>query len=144
MPSACNDDEEHEDQDLQDESAEDDVLAKFDAVVVLGLHQHTSTTALYEETQNVSSHEDFSNPIGAYDRVGGRVGAQDQTSENHVDGRSEQNRSDEDKDGLNNVRRFGDGVIVCCSTSTVSDGLELRKKSAEVLKVQKCDVPKHQ
>ena len=39
VPCARNDDKEHKDQDLQDETSKDDVLAALDTVVVLGLHQ---------------------------------------------------------------------------------------------------------
>lgn len=132
MPSARNNDKEHKDQDLQNETTEDDVLAELYTVVVLGLNQHTSTTALDEKAQNIASHEDLGDPVGAYDGVRGGVGTHDQTSEDHVDRGGEQDGSNENEDRLDDVRRLGNGVIMCCSSRTVTDSLELGKASVEI------------
>jgi hypothetical protein len=95
VPCARDDDEEQEDQDLQDETTEDDVLAHLDTILIFGLHKHTSTAALDKETKDISSHEDLCEPVGAYERVRCGVSAHDQASEDHVDGGSEQDRGDQ-------------------------------------------------
>jgi hypothetical protein len=67
VPRPSDDDKEQEDQDLQDQTTKNNILASLDTVLVIGLYQHASTTALYEETQDVSGNEDLRDPIGAHD-----------------------------------------------------------------------------
>lgn len=85
VPCSRNSDEEQKYPDLQDETTEDDVLTSFDAILIVGLHQHTSTATLDEETKNISSHKDLCDPDGAYDRVGCGASAHDQAPKDHVD-----------------------------------------------------------
>ena len=46
MPDTRYDDEEAEDEDLENEAAEDDVFAAFEAVGVRGGYEHAGATAL--------------------------------------------------------------------------------------------------
>jgi hypothetical protein len=76
MPDACYSDEEHEDQNLQDQSTENDVLAPLEASCIVGADKQTSATSLYEETENITSDEDLGDPFRANDGVRGGVGAE--------------------------------------------------------------------
>jgi hypothetical protein len=129
VPCSSDDDEEQEDQDLQDQTAENDVLASLDTVLVFGLYKHASTTALYEETQDVSSNEELRNPIGTDNRKGCRVGAHDQTSKDHIDGGREEVGRDQDENRLYNIWNFRDSVVMCCCACSIADGLELGRES---------------
>ena len=129
MPCSSNDNEEQEDQDLQDQTTEDDVLASLDAVLIFGLYQHASTTALYDETQDVSSNKYLCYPICTDNRKGCRVGALDQTTKNHIDGGREEDGRDQDENRLYNIWNLRDSVVMCGCACSIADGLELGRES---------------
>lgn len=80
---------------------------------------------MHEETENVTCDEDFGDPVGADDGVACRVGAHDEATEDHVDGCCEENRRNEDEDGLDDVRGLIIEVSMSSCASCVADGLEL-------------------
>lgn len=57
------DNEENEEEDLDSETASDDVLAKIDIFLLLGLRKHTSTTGLGEEGDHIADNEDCCEPL---------------------------------------------------------------------------------
>ena len=130
MPGRRNHNEESKDEDLQNQAPQDDVLSSLDAIAILGLDEHACATRLYEKTENVTRDKDSCDQAGAHNGVGCGICAEDQASQNHVDGSGEEDRSDEDQDGLSNVRGLVGEIGVGSSTGAVPDGFKLRIQSA--------------
>lgn len=129
VPCSSDDNEEQEDQYLQDQTTENDVFASLNTVLIFGLYKHASTTALYEETQDISGDKHLCYPFGTDNRKGCRVGAHDQTSKNHIDGGREEDGRDQNQNRLYDIRNLRDSVVMRCCACSISDGLELGRES---------------
>ena len=127
MPDTCNDDEESEDEDLEDQTAQNDVLAHLEAVRIIGLHEHTTATTLNEEAEDISGNEYFGDPCSSYYRVRCGLGAEEQATEDHVHGSGEEDRCDEDEYRLDNVWRRCHSIAMSSRTGTIADGFELHR-----------------
>ena len=91
VPNAGDDDEAGEEQDLDDEAADDDVLAGVHGVERAGRHD-ASACALHHERDDVADYEDLGEPAGSDQGVFFAFCDQDQAAEAHVDARSEDTR----------------------------------------------------
>lgn len=129
VPCRRNPNEEPEDEDLQHETAEDDVLTALHAVRVGGFDEHGGAAGLDEEAEDVAADEDLCEPGGADDGVGGGVGALDEAAEDHVDGGGEEDGGDEDEDGLYYVGHLSFEVLVGGGAGGITDGFELEEVS---------------
>ena len=131
MPDGCDRDEESEDENLQDQTTKNDILAHLEPVIVFSLNQHSSTATLDAKAQDVTTDKDLSGPGSAHNRIVSRIGAFDEAAKDHVDGSGEQDRSEEDESGLNNVRVLILRVAVSCCTASVPNGFELPYSSVK-------------
>jgi hypothetical protein len=84
MPHTRDDDEYAENDNLENQPAENDVLAPANTICVVGLDQHARAARLDEEAQNVATDEDLGEPVDADNRVVGAVGAAHEPTEDHV------------------------------------------------------------
>jgi hypothetical protein len=97
------DDEDAEHGDLDDQPADDDVLARLHAVRPAAGHQ-PGTRALDQEAEHVAADEDLGQQAGRDHAVPLGLDGADEPAEGHVEGRCEEDGGEEDEDGLDQVR----------------------------------------
>jgi len=91
------DDEEAEADELDEQAAHDDALTRMDLTFVLGHSENTAAAALHEEGYDVGCDEELGQPSQRDERVLGAVDEPDDAAEDHVHGRGEERRRDEDE-----------------------------------------------
>lgn len=94
---ACHDDKEAEDEDLQDQTAENNVLAQVDIALLLGVGEQPAAGALHEEAQDVAGDKDARDPLRADQRVRFGTAAPHDARQDHVDGSGEEDGREQDQ-----------------------------------------------
>jgi hypothetical protein len=77
------------------------------------------------QAEDVAANEDLGQPVDSYQRVFGRVCAEDEATEDHIDGSCEEDGRQEDECGLDDVGCFLFCVVVGCGASGVTYGFTL-------------------
>lgn len=95
------DEEEAEGDDLHGQADDDDGLARL---VLALLGHHAAAEGLGEEGRDVAEDEELGEPRGPDDAAPGARGEPgDEAAEDHVDGRGDEGRRDQEEDGLDDV-----------------------------------------
>lgn len=121
------DEEQTEHDDLDDQAAQDDVLAHLHVVVA---NDHEAGTArLDDEGEDVATDEYGRQPLDGDHGQVLCVDAADDAAECHVDGRGEQGGGDEDEGALDNVGHELVGLVHGRSSGTISDDLNYSREA---------------
>jgi hypothetical protein len=99
VPDAGDDDEAGEEQDLDDETANDNVLAQVHRADRARCHDSTART-LQQEGDHVADDKDLCQPLDSDQGVSLAFCDQDQAAEAHVDAGGEDGGCNQDEDGV--------------------------------------------
>lgn len=114
-------DVEAEDDDLEDQTAHDDVGPHVGvrlAVPGTGPDAEAGPAGLDEEAEDVAEDEDAGEPVEADERELGAVDGPDDAAQRHVEGRGKEDRTQEEEDGLQDVGdQLASGVVRCRSAN---------------------------
>ena len=112
-------DEEAKHEKLEDETPDHDVLAHFQAVL---LRLDARPARLDQEAEDVAKHEDARRPSRRDDRVTCSADRQHAAPVRHVEGGREEDRREQEKDGLHEIGDELAGRIVArCATRIAND-----------------------
>jgi hypothetical protein len=113
VPNASDDDKAGEEQDLDNEAADDDVLAQVHCFDRAGGHD-AAACALQQERDHVADHENLGEPAGPDQGVLFAVCDLDQAAEAHVDAGGEDGGCDQDENCVDRVDGDGEvGGFIC-------------------------------
>lgn len=121
MEHARHDDKEAEDENLQDQTAEDNMLAQVDIALLLGLGEHSAARALHEEAHDVAGDKDARDPLRADQRVRFGAAAPHDARQDHVDGGGEEDGREQDQQRLADVGPDGRRVGMRSDAADVAD-----------------------
>ena len=113
--------EETKHEELEHETADHDVLAHFQAVL-LGLDARAAR--LDQEAEDVAKHEDTRCPSGRDDRVLFSADGQHAAPVRHVERGGEEDRREQEKDGLHEIGDELAGRIVARRATRIADDLD--------------------
>lgn len=103
MEQQRDEDKEGKEDDLDNETADDGIVARVDLSDGLGLGEHAAAGALGEEGDDVAEDKDFCEARGPDERVAFAVEDGHDAAEEHVDGGGEEGRAQEDHESLDYV-----------------------------------------
>lgn len=118
--------EKEKDQDLEDQAAQDNIFTAVVVILRIRVRQHATTSSLDQEAEYITADEDLGHPGHADEREVLALAGAHQAGKRHVDGGGEEDRGEQDEEGLDNVGSQAVHVIVSNGACGVANGFDCR------------------